>query len=110
MKSLQCARCGRELPFQTELGGRCARCLLEMEVGDNTQKFEYEDSQNLAGHLNAGTYVGRYRILRSIGDGGMGVVYEAEQEQPRRHVALKLIRPGMAGTSGAVPDVLRLTP
>lgn len=36
--------------------------------------------------------VGPYRIIREIGRGGMGVVYEAEQERPRRHVALKLIR------------------
>jgi serine/threonine protein kinase/Tfp pilus assembly protein PilF len=36
-----------------------------------------------------------YRLLRRIGEGGMGVVYEAEQESPvRRKVALKLIRGG----------------
>lgn len=38
--------------------------------------------------------IGRYRLIRSIGEGGMGAVYEAEQPQPRRNVALKLIRPG----------------
>ena len=40
--------------------------------------------------------VGPYRILRKVGEGGMGVVYEAEQEVPvRRTVALKLIKWGM---------------
>ena len=40
--------------------------------------------------------IGPYRILREIGEGGMGVVYEAEQEKPvRRKVALKLIKWGM---------------
>lgn len=41
--------------------------------------------------------VGRYRIIRRLGEGGMGVVYEAEQDHPRRKVALKLIRSGLAG-------------
>jgi WD40 repeat protein/serine/threonine protein kinase len=35
-----------------------------------------------------------YRVERVIGRGGMGVVYEAEQGEPRRRVALKVIRPG----------------
>ena len=39
--------------------------------------------------------IGRYRILRRHGEGGMGTVYEAEQDNPRRTVALKVIRPGL---------------
>jgi serine/threonine protein kinase/tetratricopeptide (TPR) repeat protein len=39
--------------------------------------------------------IGRYRILRLVGQGGMGIVYEAEQEQPRRTVALKVIKSGL---------------
>ena len=39
-----------------------------------------------------GQYIGAYRILREIGRGGMGVVYEAEQQEPRRSVAVKVIR------------------
>jgi WD40 repeat protein/predicted Ser/Thr protein kinase len=39
--------------------------------------------------------LGRYRVLRLLGEGGMGAVYEAEQDQPRRRVALKVIRPGL---------------
>jgi eukaryotic-like serine/threonine-protein kinase len=43
-----------------------------------------------------GTMVGRYKLLQQIGEGGMGVVYMAEQERPvRRRVALKIIKPGM---------------
>ena len=40
-------------------------------------------------------FIGRYRILRRHGEGGMGTVYEAEQDNPRRTVALKVIRPGL---------------
>jgi eukaryotic-like serine/threonine-protein kinase len=39
--------------------------------------------------------IGHYRITGIIGRGGMGVVYEAEQEQPKRPVALKVINPGV---------------
>ncbi len=40
--------------------------------------------------------IGEYRMLGRIGEGGFGVVYEAEQTEPvRRRVALKVIKPGM---------------
>ncbi|XZE35496.1 protein kinase domain-containing protein [Pirellulaceae bacterium SH501] len=40
--------------------------------------------------------VGNYQLMEQIGEGGMGVVYVAQQNQPiRRKVALKLIKPGM---------------
>jgi WD40 repeat protein len=38
---------------------------------------------------------GHYRIIRALGEGGMGVVYEAEQTIPRRPVAIKAIRSGL---------------
>src|SRR6516165_1812656 len=41
-------------------------------------------------------HIGSYCILRVLGEGGMGIVYEAEQEQPRRTVAVKVIKPGWA--------------
>ncbi|RJP31581.1 MAG: hypothetical protein C4547_15340 [Phycisphaerales bacterium] len=39
--------------------------------------------------------IGRYEIVRLVGEGGMGSVYEAFQENPRRSVAVKLIRSGL---------------
>jgi serine/threonine protein kinase len=40
--------------------------------------------------------IGSYRIIRLLGEGGMGAVYEAEQDQPRRRVALKVIKSAWA--------------
>jgi len=43
-----------------------------------------------------GQQIGRYKLLQQIGEGGMGVVYMAEQTEPvERRVALKIIKPGM---------------
>jgi serine/threonine protein kinase len=43
-----------------------------------------------------GTALGPYRLLEPLGEGGFGMVYRAEQQQPvRRRVALKVLRPGM---------------
>jgi eukaryotic-like serine/threonine-protein kinase len=44
----------------------------------------------------AGDRIGRYKLLQTIGEGGCGIVYMAEQEDPvRRRVALKVIKLGM---------------
>ena len=50
-----------------------------------------------AGSASApGTVIGPYKLLEQIGEGGMGIVYVAEQTRPmRRKVALKIIKPGM---------------
>jgi serine/threonine protein kinase len=43
-----------------------------------------------------GTVIGPYKLLQQIGEGGMGVVFMAEQAEPiQRTVALKIIKPGM---------------
>ncbi len=52
-----------------------------------------------AGHLSTDADVrmperiGRYTIRRKLGEGGMGVVYLAEQDEPKRPVAVKVVRP-----------------
>ncbi len=49
-----------------------------------------------------GARCGPYRLLRLVGRGGMGAVYEAEQDNPRRAVALKVINTGFAS-----PELMR---
>ncbi len=49
-----------------------------------------------AGIKGPGTKIGRYELLELIGEGGMGLVYLAEQQEPlRRRVALKIVKLGM---------------
>jgi len=50
----------------------------------------------------SGTMIGPYKLMEQIGEGGMGLVFVAEQQTPvRRKVALKVIKPGM-GTRNAI--------
>lgn len=46
--------------------------------------------------VSIGEYIGPYRVMQLLGEGGMGLVYQAEQLAPiRRRVAVKLLKPGM---------------
>ncbi|MCE5237167.1 serine/threonine protein kinase [bacterium] len=44
--------------------------------------------------------IGGFQVIRELGRGGMGIVYEAEQAMPRRHVALKVLPPEFAHSPG----------
>ena len=51
---------------------------------------------SLVGMERPSSQIGRYKLLNVLGEGGMGIVYLAEQKHPiRRQVALKVIKPGM---------------
>ena len=71
----------------------------EVKVPDETRAPS--DPNPTTGYRGFGEAIGsiiagRYKLLQQIGEGGMGVVYMAEQDQPvRRRVALKIIKPGM---------------
>jgi len=48
------------------------------------------------GMVGIGEQIGRYKLLKILGEGGFGIVYLAEQQRPmKRQVALKIIKPGM---------------
>lgn len=68
--------------------------LAQPALADTTGAFA--DAPVLSCRETAGAFVGPYKLLEQIGEGGMGVVWMAEQQEPvRRKVALKLIKAGM---------------
>jgi eukaryotic-like serine/threonine-protein kinase len=66
-------------------------------IGDQPESLPGEgdsSTRTYASPLSQREVIGDFRIIRKIGEGGMGVVYEAEQQHPKRAVALKVIRGG----------------
>src|SRR5262249_29653638 len=54
------------------------------------------DEASAVSSEHPGTVIGPYKLIEPLGEGGMGVVWMAQQTQPvRRLVALKLVKPGM---------------
>jgi len=68
-----------------------------LDSSSETSAHEVSVSSELS--IALPTSIGHYKIISLIGEGGMGTVYEAEQDRPRRTVALKVIRPGYATPS-----------
>src|SRR6266852_2360101 len=69
-----------------QAGGFLERPPVEMAIGSRLGAFAGE---------KPGDRIGRYKLLQQIGEGGCGVVFVAEQEEPiHRRVALKVVKPG----------------
>ena len=91
-----CPKCGAELD-PGDPAGLCPQCLIrgafESSLGGGESGMR--PSSYPRPQQSEDDFV-RYRILRPLGEGGMGTVYLAEQREPiRRHVALKVVKLGM---------------
>src|SRR5579871_5528559 len=95
----QCLQCGESLPDDAPQG-LCPKCLLiggmfVNESGESTANLSAEPPPS-APLRQVHERIDRYKLLQRIGEGGCGIVYLAEQQQPvRRQVALKIIKLGM---------------
>jgi len=87
----KCPQCGVEMTSDAP-EGLCPKCLMKAVQQDNTE-VTLDGAAVIEG---PGTKIGRYELLELIGEGGMGLVYLAEQKEPvKRRLALKIIKPGM---------------
>ena len=98
-KHWRCSRCGLEVAPANWPYMICPRCLAAEEYSELPATPVASEGPTVAcapSKNQVPERIGPYRLLQRLGEGGMGVVYLAEQEEPiRRQVALKLIRLGM---------------
>ena len=87
-------RCGNDAALRSEVEA-LLEALHEPEEGFlDPATIPTLDMNAVDGPLQPGTPLGQFFVLHAIGSGGMGVVYAAQQDRPRRTVAIKVLRRG----------------
>lgn len=95
------ALCGEDAALRHEVAS-----MLEADAGDHRLVDAVKEGKSLERIVEGIEFtsdsdqtgfqrIGAYRIVREIGRGGMGIIYEAQQESPSRRVAMKVLRPGL---------------
>jgi eukaryotic-like serine/threonine-protein kinase len=82
--------------FFAESGSALNLAAVQLPLSRGSAGLPGPAGASVPGEEPIGTRIGRYKLVQKIGEGGWGVVYMAEQEEPvRRRVALKIIKLGM---------------
>ncbi len=107
-----CGKCQRALDYSGQRPMFCSFCGNALGDSKSNAKGYDPDAATVAPSTMPGAplppkppapaYLGGYQLLRELGAGGMGTVYEAEESGTGRHVALKLISAAFASSADAV--------
>jgi len=107
-----CGKCSRTLDYSGERPMFCSFCGNPLSDSKSSVKAHDPDAATVAPSTMPGAptppkpeappYLGGYQLLRELGSGGMGTVYEAEESGTGRHVAVKLIGTAFAGSPDAI--------
>ena len=87
-------RCGENLQLRAEVDAMLAALDTPDDAFLDPARIPAIDMAAVDGPLQSGTVLGDFLVLHAIGSGGMGVVYAAQQDRPRRTVAIKVLRRG----------------
>ena len=92
--ALLAARCGADADLRREVETLIAALAVPDDDFLDPDRIPTLDMAAVDGPLQPGTSLGGFLVLHALGSGGMGVVYAAQQDRPRRTVAIKVLRRG----------------